>query len=105
MLLKQGISISGCRAEILIAGLTIIDPIFRQFGKESVITSGTERYKHSATRSRHYSGDALDFRHRWFDYQTKVRICDELTLRLGKHFVVVLESSHFHIHFAPIYEA
>ena len=78
--------------------------VFKEFGEESVITSGSEKYKHSAKRSRHYRGDALDFRHRFFVWQVKTKVLEELKRRLGKHFVVVLESSHFHIHFAPVYE-
>ena len=105
MLLKSGVSIDGCRAEILIAAITIIDPTFKEHGQEGVVTSGTEKYYHSVKRSTHYKGDALDWRHRFFDLPTKNKVLQELTKRLGKHFVVVLESTHFHIHFAPVYEA
>ena len=105
MYIKSGASVDGCRAEILRAAIEIIDPIFREYGQEAVITSGTEKYKHSAKRSRHYAGDALDFRHRFFDLPGKNQVLQELTKRLGKHFVVVLESTHFHIHYAPVYEA
>ena len=104
MFVKSVAEIEGCNSEILIAAITIIDPIFREHEQEAVITSGTEKYKHSAKRSRHYRGDALDFRHRFFDLPTKNLVLQELTKRLGKHFVVVLESTHFHIHFAPVYE-
>lgn len=105
MIVKKGVSIAGCRPEILIAAITIIDPVFKEFGEEGVITSGTEKYKHSVKRSAHYSGSALDFRHRFFVWQVKTKVLEELKRRLGKHFVVVLESSHFHIHYAPVYEA
>ena len=104
MQIKEGVSISGCNSEILVAAITIIDPVFKEFGEEGVITSGTEKHKHSAKRSRHYRGDALDWRHRFFVWSVKTKVLEELKKRLGKHFVVVLESSHFHIHFAPVYE-
>lgn len=104
MFIKPGASVEGCRAEILRAAIEIIDPIFREFGEEAVITSGTERHKHSVKRSRHYSGDALDFRHRFFTLPHKNAVLQQLTERLGKHFVVVLESTHFHVHYAPVYE-
>ena len=105
MILKQGVSIDGCRPEILIAAIKVIAPIFDGYGKEAVITSGTEKHKHSARRSRHYAGDALDFRHRFFDtIHEKVTVMEELQEALGKHFVVVLESTHYHVHFAPVYE-
>lgn len=105
MQIKEDVSIEGCNSEILIAAITIIDPVFKEFGEESVITSGSEKYKHSAKRSRHYRGDALDFRHRFFVWSVKNKVLAELKARLGKHFVVVLESTHFHIHYAPVYEA
>ena len=104
MIVKLGAEIDKCRAEILIAAVTIIEPIFKRYGQEAVITSGTEKYRHSVKRSRHYSGDALDFRHRFFELPTKNKVLQELTKALGIHFVVVLESTHFHIHFAPVYE-
>ena len=104
MIVKKGASIEGCRSEILIAAITIIDPVFKEFGEEGVITSGTEKYKHSVKRSTHYKGDALDWRHRFFVWSVKNKVLAELKARLGKHFVVVLESTHFHIHFAPVYE-
>ena len=103
MKVKIGASIDRCRPEILIAAITVIDPIFNLYGEEAVITSGTEDCHHNAKRSRHYSGDALDFRHRFFDTDTKREILKELKKELGGHFVVILEKTHFHIHFAPVY--
>ena len=106
MLLKEDVSIDGCRAEILIAGISIISPVFKRYGHQAVVTSGTEKYKHSAERSKHYAGDALDFRSRFFNSdKIKYDVAEELRKRLGKNFVVILEKDHFHIHYAPIYEA
>ena len=104
MLLKSGVSIDGCRAEILIAAITIIGPVFRRYGHTAVVTSGTEKYKHSADRSRHYSGDALDFRSRYFSVAAKYEVLEELQRKLGKHFVVILEATHYHVHYAPVFE-
>ena len=105
MLLKEGVSIDGCRAEILIAGISIISPLFKRYGHQAVVTSGTEKVKHSVKRSKHYSGDALDFRSRYFDKKVQHDVAEELQERLGKNFVVILESDHFHVHYAPVYEA
>ena len=105
MLLKEGVSIAGCRAEILIAAISIICPVYKRYGHQAVVTSGTEKYKHSAERSRHYAGDALDFRSYYWDRKTQHVVAEELQKRLGKNFVVILESHHFHIHYAPVYEA
>lgn len=106
MIVKQGVSLEGCRPEILVAAITIIDPIFKKHERTAVITSGTEKIKHSAKRSAHYRGDALDFRSRFFPtVEKKVAVMEELQEALGPNFVVVLESTHYHIHYAPVYEA
>ena len=109
MKIKQGVSIAGCKGEILAAAITIIDPTFQEFGKEGVITSGSEIYKHSAKRSSHYMGYATDWRSWWFTADEKNVILALLKERLGVHFVVVLEnvgkpSEHYHIHYAKVYE-
>lgn len=109
MILKHGVSIKGCEGEILEAAITVIDPIFHFYGKEGVITSGTEKHKHSAKRSAHYRGDALDWRSHWFTLQQKTDILESLKNALGPNFVVVLEnigksSEHYHIHWSPVYE-
>jgi len=106
MLVKNGASIEGCRPEILIAAITIIEPVFIVAGVQCVVTGGTEKYKHSAERSRHYSGDALDFRSRDLTDRNKQVVLNKLSEGLGKHFVVILETDpdHYHIHYAPVYE-
>ena len=104
MVIKDGVSLEGCRPEILAAAITIIAPIFVKHERIAVITSGTENVKHSAKRSAHYRGDALDFRSRYFPtVLQKVQVMDELQEALGPDFVVVLESTHYHIHYAPVY--
>lgn len=105
MIVKSGASIDGCRAEVLIAAITIIEPAYIEFGKPCVITSGTEKYKHSAKRSAHYRGDALDFRTRVFKTDSEKHLFLEVLVeRLGRDFVVVLEKTHLHVHWSPVYE-
>jgi len=105
MIVKSGSSIDGCRAEILIAAITIIEPAFIEFGKPCVVTSGTEKYKHSAKRSAHYRGDALDFRTRFFKTDSEKHLfLDVLVESLGKDFVVILEKTHLHVHWSPAYD-
>lgn len=106
MKVKKCASIEGCRPEILVAAITIIAPIFAAHDRVAVITSGTEKYKHSAKRSSHYRGDALDFRSRYFrSMEKKAQVLQEISEALGQNFVCVLESDHYHIHYAPVYEA
>ena len=104
MVVKDGVSLAGCRPEILAAAITIIAPVFLKHDRIAVITSGTENVKHSAKRSAHYRGYALDFRSRYFPtVEKKAEVLQDLTEALGPDFVVVLESTHYHIHFAPVY--
>jgi len=65
------------------------------------VTSGSEVYKHTANRSAHYRGDAIDVRSRTVadPVVTRQAIAD----LLGADFVVILESNHFHIHWSPVY--
>lgn len=103
MILKRGVSIEGCRAEILIAAISKIAPLFSEFCQPCVITSATEKYKHSAERSAHYRGDALDFRTRFFSSEEKAVFLIEVRKKLGKDFVCIMESTHLHIHWSPVY--
>ena len=108
MILKKGVSVDGCGAEILRAAITIIDPLFSEYGHDGIVTSGSEHFKHSAKRSAHYRGDALDWRSNWYSLPEKYDILDKLKERLGGDFVVILESvgkpyEHFHIHWSPVY--
>ena len=103
MKVKKSARIDKCRAEILIAAITVIEPMYKLYGQELVITSGTEKYKHKALHSHHYRGDAIDLRHRYFNDEEKREIRDSLRNDLGKHFVVLLEKTHFHVAYSPIY--
>ena len=104
MILKKGVSISKCRAEILIAAITIIEPLYIEFGKPCVVTSGSEKKKHSVKRSGHYRGDALDFRTRFFKTDSEKHLfLEALAKKLGPDFVCVLEKTHLHVHWSPVY--
>lgn len=104
MIIKKNASIAGCRSEILIAAITIIEPLYLEFGHPCVITSGTEHYEHSAERSAHYRGDALDLRTRFFSDSEKNLFAQALKKRLGSDFVVVLERTHLHVHWSPVFQ-
>ncbi len=88
-------------------GLMIkVEPAFAKLGLNTVITAGREKYKHSATYSRHYAGMAVDVRSK--KVKNKHRLKISLKRRLGKDFKVLLESEgkpqeHYHISYAPTY--
>lgn len=108
IVVKIDASIDGCRPEILVALITKIQPVFDVLGLDTVVTSGIEDYKHSAKRSRHYCGDAVDIRSKHIT-TNKHEVLGDLRNVLGKHYVVILEGlgksyEHFHIHYAPQYD-
>ena len=110
MKVKRGASIDKCRAEILRAFI-LIEPIFVAEGVEMVITSGSEKYKHSSKYSSHYKGDALDIRS--FTLKTLARkrsVQEKIRKKLGPKFVIILEKAgkpgeHFHLQFTPTFES
>lgn len=98
MRIKQGVRIHGMKPETLI-GMMITDSVYKSFGKELVVTSGTEG-SHSE-RSKHYAGLAFDCRIRYFDDKTKKHVEQALVRELGDDFIVLNESTHFHIQWSP----
>ena len=106
--IKPGASIENCGPEILRAAIAI-DPIFSAHGADLVITSGSENYKHSAERSKHYSGDAIDVRSKNIPESERKSVAAKIKRKLGPDFVVIYESAgkpyeHYHIHWAPVYK-
>jgi len=75
-------------------------------GRDVTVTS-TGEGKHSVKRSKHYVGDfgfgwsmAMDLR-TW--HVEKNEFAMQIRRKLGKHYVVVIEKTHLHIHYAPQY--
>lgn len=91
------------------------DIVWRDLGKECVITAGTEAVKNDGSNelvhsagSLHYSGLALDFRTRYFD-DGGDEAADKLEFHLnhtssyldsGK-FEVIQHKTHIHVEFEP----
>lgn len=73
---------------------------FGQYGLDAIITSAADG-KHMA-RSKHYTGDALDFR-RWNADAKGVTVSVLRSLKdlLGSDYDIVLESTHFHVEYDP----
>jgi len=106
---KRGVSIDNCRPEILIA-LISVDPIYAKHGVDTVVTSGSEPYKHSALRSAHYRGDAVDLRIKNVEVDKRARVFQAIKRKLGPDFVVLHEGKgkaweHIHIHWSPIFHS
>lgn len=110
IIIKPGASIRACRAEILHALIISIAPIFDKYNVDTVVTSGSEMYKHTVKRSAHYRGDAVDLRSKHLSQQNKTAVLLELQTNLGDDFVVLLESAnkpweHYHVHWSPVYRS
>ena len=108
MIIKPGASIDDCGREILKGGISI-ENLFISRGVQMVVTSGSEKYEHSADRSSHYRGDALDLRSKTLKtIERKKNLLKAIRRKLGEDFVVVLESigkpwEHYHVHWSPVF--
>ena len=104
---KKNASIIGCGAEILMAAIKC-EPLFAKLKLDLVITSGAERYEHTAIRSAHYRGDALDWRTRHLPEDKRPGVVNNIKKRLGPNYVVIWEnkgkaSEHIHVHWSPVF--
>ena len=96
MKLKQGVTITGIRPE-LILGLMVADTVLRENGIELVVTSITDSV-HSFT-SLHYAGAAADIR--IWDMDDPQKIISELKSAITSDFDVILEKDHIHLEWQP----
>lgn len=97
--IKPGVKLTGIKPEMCFAK-TAIDQCYESNGiYRCVITSGLDgvHKKHS----KHYLGQALDFRTLDMDRTTAIKIVDMAQQRLGNDFDVILESNHIHCEFDP----
>ena len=72
---------------------------FSQLGSPTTITAG-EDGEHMEN-SKHYTGEALDFRTKYLSPTDKVYLRTLIRESLGKDFDVVLESTHLHVEYDP----
>jgi len=105
--IKTGASIDDCNPDILLA-LIKVAPIYARQGVDTVVTSGSEHYKHHAVRSAHYRGDAIDLRIKNIDAIKRGNVLAAIKRKLGPHYVVLHEGKgkpweHIHMHYSPIY--
>ena len=94
--------------EILFAAIDT-EPMYAALGLDLVVTSGGEKYKHSANRSGHYRGDAIDLRTKNLPKTVdKKDFTEKVKRNLGSDYVVLLENfggpyEHIHVHWSPIF--
>lgn len=86
------------RPELVIA-LMVADSVYREYGKELVVTSLNDaRHKHG---SLHYSGSAADLRTHYFTTSELEMVYSELRASLSDDYDVVLEGDHIHLEYQP----
>ena len=98
MKLKQGVVFD--LKEGILRALHVIEHVWLKYGHEAIITAGTDG-KHMEG-SKHYTGEAVDVRTRYFDKQTASAVAKDLAFKLGSDFdVVIHEGSHIHVEYDP----
>ena len=98
MKIKNSVSLRGLSPQMAIACI-VIEMEFNEYGVRPVITSGCDSVHGKG--SRHYSGQALDFRTRDVNSDDMVILALNIKQSLGPQFDVVLESNHLHVEFDP----
>jgi len=96
--IKNGVDVKGLKPETVLA-ILIAEPIYNKYHSDLVITSvrdGTHR-----ADSRHFRGDAVDFRIKDLDPMDVSEVTVSLSRALGAQFDVVRESDHIHVEFDP----
>lgn len=100
--LKVGVRLDHLHRRMAIA-IPRIAEVFDDCGYSCVITAGSDGV-HSA-KSLHYHGRALDFRTRHVPEHERQGIADLISLALGAEYDVILESTHIHVEWDPIFSA
>jgi hypothetical protein len=98
MILKPGVDILGIKPEAMMA-VIIAGSVWNKYGQELVLTSVCDS-QHSKY-SRHNFGFAFDCRTRYFSKEEKKAVTKELKSALGRHFNVVVHSTHIHCAYKP----
>ena len=98
MRLKSGVRVLGTRPETIVA-MQATAGVLRRHDLEFVVTSIMDG-RHSRS-SRHYTGEAFDFRTRHMGQGMPGQVKAELAEALGEDYDVVLEATHIHVEYDP----
>ena len=95
MKIKDGVILAGLHWRMRDA-LMAAERIYKEHDQELVITSGLDGVHSSG--SWHYSGRAVDIRTRFWEWDDRLKVHDELTNELSKlGFRVIWHETHIHI--------
>jgi hypothetical protein len=111
MKIKLGATITGLKIQMRRV-MMIADYVWKDFGQECVITSGTETTEFNnledenplihSPGSLHPFGYALDFRTRYFSELDKQRVAAKLSAKLEEispQYRVITEKTHIHVEY------
>jgi len=98
MKIKQGVTLGGLTKEMMLAWL-VADSVWDEQMEEGVVTSGLDG-KHKLL-SKHYTGNALDLRTRYFAPEQIETCARRLREILGRDYDVVVETTHIHVEYDP----
>lgn len=96
--IKPGVDLTLLRPQMALATQTLASAL-QQFGCDLMITSGSDG--EHIRMSKHYSGEALDYRTNTIPVENLSFIVDMVSDALGSQFDVVLEPDHLHVEFDP----
>ena len=85
------------RAEILPV-LWAAEKIWTKHGRSEGVTVTSANDSRHSWGSKHYSGDAVDLRVRFWDEEKARQVCKELQNQVGDDYDIVLEYKKVHIH-------
>lgn len=100
MRLKQGVKLAGIKPETIMAVL-VVDNIYKDHGRPEGVTITSICDGKHMPNSKHYSGEAIDTRTRYFNRSKQKELTQDIKNQLGSEFDVVLERDHIHIEFDP----
>ena len=98
MKVKAGVDLTNMSPKA-IQVVALAAPLWTALGEEIVVTSGREG--NHMKGSKHYLGEAIDFRTRYFPDSVKRALAVCLQHRLGDAYDVVVESTHIHVEYDP----
>ena len=96
--IKVGVDACGIKPE-LVPVLIVANEVYANMGYDFVITSLVDG-QHRAG-SLHAFGFAADMRTKHIPIEKQAPIRDEIAIRLGPQYDVILEADHIHVEFDP----
>lgn len=102
MRLKDGVVINGLDMEHMGPVLAVADRIWKKYGREegATITAGLDGIHMEG--SKHYTGNAVDLRNRYFTQEEQEEVFIELIESLDNDvYDLVHHKTHYHIEYDP----